>query len=116
MKNWLKSMSINDPKGSKILENEKISMCHCHFHKRNIKKCDENNFTIKSNAVPTLHLTKDTVMLESTGNECTEVSRTFGMEDEIALLEKDSDANNNWVENKFIVTPTSTTSFISEKK
>ena len=55
-------------------------------------------------------------MLESTGNEWTEVSRTFGIEDEIALLEKDRDTNNNWVENKFIVTPTSTTSFISEKK
>ena len=44
-----------------------------------LKKCDENNFTIKLNAVPTLHLTKDRVMLESTGHECTEVSRTFGI-------------------------------------
>jgi len=91
-------------------------MCYRHFHKSNVKKCDENNFTIKLNSVPTLHLTKDTVLLESTGNECTEASRTFGMEDEIALLEKDSDTNNNWVEHKFIIIPTSTTSFISKKK
>ena len=91
-------------------------MCYRHFHKSNIKKCDENNFTIKLNAGPTLHLTKDTVMLKTTNNECKELPRTFGNEDEIAWLEKESDTNNNWLKSKFIVTPRSTLSSVSEKK
>ena len=94
-KYWLKAISINDPKGSKMLEKEKINMCYCHFHKSNIKNHNEKDFTIKLNAVPILHLTKDTVNLDSSDKECTKISRTFGMEDEIDLLEKDRYTNNN---------------------
>ena len=52
-------MSMNDPKASKFLENEKINMCCRHFHESNVKTCDENNLAIKLNAVPALHLTKN---------------------------------------------------------
>ena len=34
IKHWLKAISINDPKGSKMLKNEKINMCYRHFHKK----------------------------------------------------------------------------------
>ena len=43
---WLKAMSMNDPKGSKNLENENINMCFRHFHKSNIKNMMKMNLQL----------------------------------------------------------------------
>ena len=76
-KHWLKAVSANDAIGAKSLEKKHINTCLRHFHKSDLTNAVDNECAAKCNAVPALHLTKDTVILDSDTIECKELARTL---------------------------------------
>ena len=107
-KHQLQAIALGVPKGAQKIGNKLIHVCLHHFHPRNIIRTSNNEYVAKFNANSTIHFTKDAIDNNEYVSEDTIIKRTCGDKDEIVFIEQHNDMYYVFVKEKFMVTPTTT--------